>query len=162
MLKSNFLRLFLFSACATIASAATVTKTLQITATAMSSCSVTTTNIAFGNYNRSLLNTTGNVAVTCTSGTTYTIGLDGGANAGASNVTSRYMVQGTNQLPYFLYSDSARTVNWGNPTGGPTTAAGTGSAQNYPIYGRIPANQTAPASPNQYTDIVNVTVTTTP
>jgi len=137
----------------------TVTGTVGVSATVIASCTIATTPVAFGNYTGALLNANGNIALTCTTGTAVaSIGLDGGVNAGANAVTGRYMVLGTNHLPYSLYSDSGRTTNWGNPTGGPTAAAGTGAVQNYVIYGQIAAGQTVPVSAIQYVDTVNVTV----
>jgi spore coat protein U-like protein len=68
------------------------------------------------------------------------------------------MKAGSALINYSLFSDSGRTVNWGNTVGTDTVAAtGNGSAQAYNVYGRIPA-QTTPA-PATYTDTITVTVT---
>jgi spore coat protein U-like protein len=68
------------------------------------------------------------------------------------------MTSGGATVNYTLYSDSGRTTVWGTTIGTNTVAAtGSGAAQSYTVYGRIPA-QTTPA-PGTYNDTVTVTVT---
>ena len=96
---------------------------------------------------------TGNIAVLCTNGTSYTIGLDAGA------VTGRKLSGSLGgNLNYALYRDSGRTNNWGS-TIGTDTQAGTGNGllQNLTVYGRIASAQTPLAG--VYTDTVTVTLT---
>lgn len=99
---------------------------------------------------------TSEIAVQCTSGTPYDIGL--GVGPGAS-VAARLMTgPGDETVTYALYSDPARTDLWGNTIGTDTaTGTGTGTEQTYTVYGQGPP-QDAPA-PGTYTDIVTVTVT---
>jgi spore coat protein U-like protein len=56
-----------------------------------------------------------------------------------------------------MYSDAARTVNWGNtPATDTVSGTGNGSAQSLTVYGRVPTQATpAPAS---YSDTVTVTI----
>ena len=104
------------------------------------SCSAFASSIAFGNYFGSVVQVTGTVTVTCTSGQAYNVGLNAGLASGAT-VTTRSMVNGSN-LGYQLFSNAGRTINWGN-TSGTNWVAGTGngSAQVYTIYAQIPAGE---------------------
>lgn len=97
------------------------------------------------------------VTVTCTNTTPFNIGLDKGLYG--SSVTTRQMQAGAGQLiNYSLFSDAGRTVNWGNTVGTDTVAStGTGSAQAFTVYGRIPP-QATPA-PAVYNDTITVTIT---
>ena len=84
-------------------------------------------------------------------------GLDGGTS-GATNPTLRRMTKGTSFITYGLYGDAARTQPWFNTTafyraGG----TGTGLAQSFNVYGRIPVQTTPPQG--VYSDNVVVTVT---
>jgi len=100
---------------------------------------------------------TATIQVTCTNSTPYNIGLDAGTGSGAT-VAARKLTSGGATVSYTLYSNSGRTTVWGNTVGTDTLAGtGNGSAQNYTVYGRIPA-QTTPA-PGTYTDTITVTVT---
>jgi spore coat protein U-like protein len=65
---------------------------------------------------------------------------------------------GANRLKYSLFSDSARTTNWGDTVGRDTVpATGTGAAQTFRVFGRIPASQ--PLPPGGYADTITVTLT---
>ena len=148
-----------------LASAATATNTFQVTATIISSCTVSGTTLNFGNAINALstptpLDGTSTLSVTCTNTTPYTVSLNAGANAGgASNFSTRTMKSGTNTLGYQLYLDTGRSSVWGDGTASSATVAGTGTgnAQTLNIYGRIPS--LASAVPGSYTDTVTVTVT---
>jgi spore coat protein U-like protein len=97
------------------------------------------------------------ITITCTLNDKYTIGL----GAGSSTVdTARTMKgTGTNTLAYGLYSDSQRTVNWGQTIGEPSFSAGTGQSQTITIYGKVTAAQAAAAAADTYTDSITATVT---
>ena len=139
------------------ARAATATSAIAVTATVLSFCSITALPLAFGNYNNALVNATTALAVTCTVGTTYNVGLDLGLGTGAT-VAQRRMTFNTSQLAYGLYVDAAHTMAWGN-TIGTNTLAGTGSGlvQTITVYGQIPAGQAV--APGVYTDTVMATIT---
>lgn len=146
---------------ANIAQAATATTTMAVSATVLKFCTVVATPMAFGNYTSSTdAVTTATITVTCTSGTGYDIGLDAGGTSGAT-VTTRQMrgtVVTTARLNYFLYSDTGRTVNWGNTVGTDTVHLTAGVAPIIStVYGRVPAGQFS--TPDAYTDLINVTVT---
>ena len=146
------------------ASAATATATFQVTATVLGACIVSTPpTLAFGAYSASAdsLSTT-NFNVTCTVGTPYSVGLNGGNGVGASTtnrlMTSATAPAGNNLLNYSLYRDTGRTVNWDNTASG-TGLTGSGTAQPYTVYGTIPAGQFAAAPAANYVDTILLTVT---
>lgn len=158
--------LVLCALAATAVLAATTTGNLLVSATVLSTCVVTTTPVAFGNYSAtsgSPTTTTGGVLVTCTPGTTYSIALDAGANAStAGNVTTRRLAgPSANYLSYDLFTSNAYTTTWGDGANGsvlnPTAGTGTGLPITTTAYGRIPAGQYATAG--AYTDTVVATVT---
>jgi len=141
---------------------ATATDTFQVTATVLGSCSVSATDLAFGDYtptSGTALDQTSTVTVTCTNGTSYTVGLNAGLNDDGNGVTGRRMVYNTtNFLAYALYSDSGRTTNWGNtPPTDTVGGTGSGSGQAITVYGRVPINQYVTAG--AYLDTITVTVT---
>jgi len=138
--------------------AGTATTTIAVTATIPQACTVTATALAFGNYDAAL-GTSGssNITVTCQASDTYTIDLDAGANGTlAGSSTTRAMASGAQQLSYNLFSDSAHTKVWATGAGADVT--GTANLTTVtPVYGFIPASQTAGAG--AYTDTIHVTLT---
>lgn len=139
--------------------AATATTTFQVDATVISSCSVSATNLGFGNYDSLAVpptDATSTVTVQCSLLTSYEIGLDVGLGSGAT-VTTRRMTLGADTLDYSLYQDSARTTVWGNTLSTDTIAdTGTGLQQPHTVYGRITAGQIV--NTGNYTDTITVTV----
>ena len=139
-------------------------------------CEVSASSTAFGNYNPAAtqdVQVTGNINVSCTrSGLldltpsiSYTIALSAGQS---NNYTVRYMSYLSSHLNYDLYRNSARTLIWGNGTGGSSTQAGTinfplldlistTQDQDHTVYGTLFKNQYV--RPGAYTDSITVTVT---
>lgn len=149
--------------------AGTATGTLSVTANVGDTCTVSSGSslLAFGTFSPggAALNANGNVTVTCSSGDTYTVALDQGSGTGATipvRVLTNPSPAGT--LQYTIYTTAGRTIVWGDGTGSSQTVAGTGTgvAQNITAYGTIFAGQTATATPGNYTDTVNITVTFSP
>jgi len=142
------------------AHAATDSDTMAVTATVVASCNVDASDLLFGNYDpvaASPLDVGTSIDVTCTNGTAYTVALDEGLGAGAT-IASRRMTAGADTLVYSLYRNAGRTNVWGETAGVDTVAGtGTGAAQDIDVYGRVTANQTAPAG--AFSDTVTVTVT---
>jgi spore coat protein U-like protein len=142
------------------AGALTATTTMNVTATVLSSCSVSATDLAFGNYNPisgAALDGATSISVTCTNGTSYNVGISAGGGAGATTA-SRKMTNGANTLNYTLYRDAGRTNVWGDIVATDTLpGTGSGAAQPIDVYGRIPGGQTAPSG--GYSDTVTITVT---
>ncbi len=146
---------FIIIACHSVASAKSDT-TFQVNAEVVASCTVTATNLSFGSYTLSQLDATSTITTTCTSGADVKIGLNAGTGSSAT-VKARKMTSSGNTLEYGLYQDSGRSTNWGNTPGTDTKdIKGTGEAQVFTVYGRIPANQSSPIG--TYTDTITVTV----
>ena len=82
----------------------------------------------------------------CTAETSYAIGITAGTGApGGEYDTTNRMLFGDNSLvAYDLYRNAARDQHWGF-TDDKVTGTGTGAAQTFTIYGRIPV-QTTPAA----------------
>ncbi len=120
-------------------------------------CNVTAQGIDFGTRGviASRIDSSGQLAVTCTQNLPYSIALDGGTSNGAP--TARKMKKGTETITYGLYQDVARSQPWGSATGQTVSGTGTGSAQNRAVYGRVEPQNTP--SPGTYNDTVIVTVT---
>lgn len=141
--------------------AADATTTMGISATVLSACSINANNLAFGNYNPTSAtptDATSTIDVICTTGTSYTVALNAGTTSGTT-VSTRKMASGANRLDYALYSDSARSTNWGNTPGTDTPAATVAGVipSTFTVYGRVAAQQNVPAG--SYTDTVTITVT---
>jgi spore coat protein U-like protein len=144
----------------------TTTGNLAVSATVTNACLVTATSpVAFGIIDGSFTSSTlgaGSVTVLCTLGEPYTISLGPGQNPITPAFTFRQMTDGSgNFISYQLFSDSNRTILWGNGVnfGNPVIGlVGTGLPQLYPVYGQIPSGQ-APVPSGAYLDTVLVTVT---
>ncbi|MBL8550612.1 MAG: spore coat U domain-containing protein [Hyphomonadaceae bacterium] len=140
--------------------AATATDSFDVTATVVASCIVSAVDLPFGAYDPTSatpLDQATTVAVTCTNGTGYTVGLDKGEGTGASIASRRMQDAGANQLVYSLYKDAGRSSLWGDSGGQTVSGTGTGAQQTLDVYGRVPIHQAAIAG--AYEDTVIVTVT---
>ncbi|HKF49868.1 MAG TPA: spore coat U domain-containing protein [Terracidiphilus sp.] len=126
---------------------------------AAASCTAYASSLVFGNYSGSLIDVTATVTVQCTTANSaFTLGLDQGQHG---TITNRVMFGGSggsNTVGYQLFSDSARTINWGNSSG--TWVTGTAAVANqgytFTVYGRMPANENSPTG--SYTDSVYIWV----
>ncbi|MCU0654507.1 MAG: spore coat U domain-containing protein [Polyangiaceae bacterium] len=149
------------------ASAGTATENLNVTASVSANCTIATSPVAFGAYDpvnanaSTALDNAGSVSVTCTSGSSTTITLGQGANAGGGStdaVPVRRMADGGgNFMSYGLFQDAGRTTVWGNTVGTGVGHTGSGSLTAITVYGRVPAAQNLPAG--SYSDTVIATVT---
>nr|WP_230463626.1 spore coat U domain-containing protein [Burkholderia ubonensis] len=130
---------------------------MTVTATVDATCQITTTPLAFGTYTGAQTDATSTVSVTCTNTTPYNVGLDAGLAPGATVTTRAMSITGAS-LPYSLFQDAGRTVNWGNTVGTDTVAGtGNGSTQALTVYGRLAAGQLV--TPGAYTDTITATIT---
>lgn len=130
------------------------------------SCTVTATNVSFGNYNPldgANNDATGSVRVRCILLValvgSFTIDLSTGDSG---SYTTRRMRNGANALTYNLYTTAARTQVWGNGTGSSVQVTRNFLAllsvdDTTTVYARIPAGQNVPAG--AYGDTIVVTVT---
>lgn len=140
-----------------------------------SSCTVSTTPLAFGAYTSpggARVDSSASVVVTCTPTylllactTAYTLSLSNGAVGSPGN---RQMAAGAGRLQYGLFSDAARSTPWGDGGASGGTVGGsitTGllsllclpGVRNHTVYGRLPASQSVPAG--SYVDQVVLTIT---
>jgi spore coat protein U-like protein len=141
--------------------AQTATANLTVNATVVKNCTISTTPVAFGNYDTVGVNATnpldgtGSVIIACTKGAGTRIDLGLGANATG---TTRRMAGGGDFLTYELYTTTARTTVWGSGagTGLTVTAAPNRTARTFSVFGRVPAAQDVTAT--TYTDTVVATI----
>ena len=128
-------------------------------------CSVTATNLAFGSFTGSRIDTTAVIRLICNGGgnnNPYSVALSQGVS---NSFIDRFMLSpAQGELTYNMYIDPGRSIIWGNGAGQTQVQSGildfrhTG-AVTVPliIYGRVPF-QTLPA-PGQYSDNILITVT---
>ena len=121
-------------------------------------CSVSANQVNFGAVSTlsSTVDGEGSLGVNCTRNTPYAVSLGNGLY-GTSPTNRRMSRGGSERVTYGLYTNSTRTNPWGSATGQTLGGTGSGTAQNVPVYGRVPA-QTTPTT-GTYTDTVIVTVT---
>ena len=137
----------------------TLTTTFLVSLTINSNCAIAASPLNFGSNGvlTSNVDQTTTLTVTCTNTTPYNVGLDGG-NVSGSTVTARLLSSGSATVGFQLYSDSGRSVLWGNTLGTNTVSGvGNGAAQSLTVYGQVPA-QTTPAAAT-YTSTVTASVT---
>ncbi len=137
---------------------ATATTRFLVKASALAHCTVSSTTLAFGAYTGAVNNATSVISVTCSDATSYTIGLNAGKSRGAT-ITKRAMTGPRGALLHYdLYSNAARTLNWGNTAATNwVTGSGIGSTQSVNVYGQVPAAQSL--APGSYTDTIVATLT---
>ncbi len=137
---------------------ATESTTFAVSATVVSTCGIAASPLAFGVYAMGQTDSTTTVAVTCTSGTAYSVSLSAGGGAGATVGSRKLTGPATQTLDYTLYRDAGRTIVWGDSIGSDTVSGvGSGLLQSLTVYGRIPAAQGTGAG--AYADTITVTLT---
>jgi spore coat protein U-like protein len=132
------------------------TGTFLVNGSVLGTCSISTTNLAFGTYTAAVLDGSATVTVNCTNTTTYAVSLSAGQNL--SSGTRRLAGPLSSYLTYQLFQDSGRTTAWADGTalGAKKSGVANGAAQGLLVYGRIPANQLVRAG--SYADVVVATV----
>ena len=139
------------------AHAATAGATFPVSITVVSVCSVVATGMTFPGITTGAvlggIDATSTLTVNCTSGTPYSITLDGGQHSAGAQRRAK-LVSGTQTVAYELYSDNARSATWTTLTG----QTGDGTDQTLTVYGRLSPAQ-AIAATGAYTDVVTVSVT---
>ena len=141
------------------------TTTVPVSATVLKACTVTAAAMLFGPYTPTAgaVASTSTLSVACSTGTRFTMTLNGGTTAGGS-IAQRLMTNGSKTLQYNLYGNAAHTELLGDGvTAGSYEYVGTGAGAAAPyavtIYGNLPdsaANQLANAG--TYTDTITVSV----
>lgn len=164
----------------TSAEAAMTATVMTVSTSTSTSCIISTTPLAFGNYDpvvankTSPLNKSGTVSITCSGhdnsnhdddDDNITIGLGDGLHFASG---TRNMAKGSELLPYFLYMPSSSTpgatcnysspIPWGNSGSSlfKVTSIQDGKKTTYNICGQIPAGKNV--SVGDYTDTVVATV----
>jgi spore coat protein U-like protein len=142
-----------------VSTAATVSSVLNVSTNVLGTCSFSapTYNMVFADY-APVLNAPSQsltVAVTCSNTVPYSLGVTGLA-AGKRQMTDA----SSNNLEFNIFQDAAFTTVLGNTPGTDTFAAvGTGLAQSYTLYGKIPdntINRGAPAGAYQATLAIDI------
>jgi len=128
-------------------------------ATIDAGCTISTAPVTFPTASSlaATLDATGSITVTCASGVSYTVALNGGGSSAASATTRQMAAGGPARIVYGLFRDAARTQGWFNTVGTTQAGTGTGSAQVLPVYGRIGVQSTP--VPGIYTDTIIATIT---
>lgn len=152
-----------------MAQAATDSTTFKVKLTVTESCVISATaptDVDFGTQARTAnaltLDAAGALNVNCTSGTAYTIGLNGGINTtgaiAAPVAGNRRMRFGStaSYVGYELYQNTGRTTFWGNTTGSWLAGTGTGASVSVPVYGRVVSANTVAGA---YEDTITATIT---
>jgi spore coat protein U-like protein len=134
---------------------------------AISGCTINTSPIRFGNYDPFLStpsDTAGTITINCTSDVVKAIlTLSQSSTSGSFNPRQMKCSGRTDLLNYNIYTDIARTIIFGNGTGGtgdiglkrPTGPPAPWS-QMIDIYGRIPPGQNV--SVGSYSDTITLTI----
>ncbi|MDQ8024335.1 MAG: spore coat U domain-containing protein [Moraxellaceae bacterium] len=146
------------------ASAATATANMTVQLTVVNDCSIAAIpTLNFGSVTGSIatpINTlTTTLTVKCNGSVPYHVGLGNGNNYSGG---SRRMKHSTDAqfVNYGLYTDTARTSNFGATAAGGTAndvdMTGTGSDQTITVYGLVPATQNVPGG--SYSDTVLATM----
>jgi spore coat protein U-like protein len=132
------------------------TGTFLVNGNVLGTCSISTTNLAFGAYTAAVLDGTATVTVNCTNSTNYAVSLSAGQNL--SGGTRRLAGPLASYLTYQLFQDTGRTAAWADGTalGAKKSGVANGAAQPLSVYGRIPANQIVRAG--SYADVIVATV----
>jgi spore coat protein U-like protein len=137
--------------------AASTTTTFNVSATVLTSCAVSASDLAFGNYDAASASdslATSTITVTCSLLTPYTISLNSGLYASGSN---RRLASGASRLGYEIYRDVGLTNIFGTVAASlGISGLGTGLAVPTTIYGKIPKTQAV--APGSYADQITVTV----
>jgi spore coat protein U-like protein len=145
---------------ATAANAGTATGNLNIQANVADACTVSDATLAFGVVNPTngtVLPSSTPINVTCTLGTPFSVGLNDGQNANASQRRLRRGAT-TDYLNYELYKDLLMLGRFGDTVGERATGLlGLGVLPTVvTVYGAVPSGQTAASG--SYADVVQITV----
>ena len=128
-------------------------------------CTISASGVTFGAYDTRAAGPddgTGSIDLLChPRDSSVSVALSAG---GSGSFATRRMSSGGAQLDYNLYTSSARTIVWGDGSGGTSSVVLTdggvsGGRRRFSadIFGRIPARQNVPAG--TYVDTIVMTVT---
>lgn len=126
-------------------------------------CNLTTTGVNFGAYDVFLTtpaDSTGTATILCDATTNVATSIGQSPNSGGFNPRRMKHSSLGDLMIYNLYTDSSRTIIWGDGTGGTSTVtqkAIKNKPLNLTIYGRIPPGQDV--SGGLYGETLTVTIT---
>jgi spore coat protein U-like protein len=137
------------------------TTNLNVSANVVASCTISATNLAFGNLSTAVatnVDVAAALTVNCPTGQAYAITMGNGAGVGATAALRRMTrTSGTETIDYAIYRDAARTQTWGSTIGTDTSAStGTGANQTFQVYGRVPTQTGLTAGAHTDTVVVNI------
>ena len=134
--------------------AAQATGTLQVQATVLNTCAVSTSPVVFSNVGLSAATANGSITINCTNSDALSVTLDGG---GSGNIAARALTHASlpTSFTYQLYSNAGRTTVWGDGVTGSAFST-SGPSQTLVVYG---ATTGTPSAAGSYSDSVQVTVT---
>ncbi len=131
---------------------------MELLVEVINGCTVTATDMRFNIPPGAVgpVDSSATIGVRCNETTFFRLDLDRGENAAG---TQRRMISGEGiYLPYAVFSNTARTSDWGSGFFGGRWGLSVGTlVRDVPVYGRI---TTVPASlaPGTYRDTITVTV----
>lgn len=137
----------------------TASFSFSVLADVVPDCLVTAEDLDFGTTGllNSAIDATSQIDVTCTANSAFDIGLGYGFY-GTGPGDRKMQDTGGNQIWYGLFRDAARSLSWGElGDGAAQPGTGSGAAQSFTVYGRVPAQATPP--PGNYSDTIIVTIT---
>jgi spore coat protein U-like protein len=165
-----------FSLNSSIATAGSVTAKTQATATIAKACSISASNVSFGNLDltQTQTNANGTINILCSNKTSYTIGMTYGTPATAGYYTNGQpdtgLMTGAVSKDVIAYGFQSGPINNNNAAWGrssPVTGTGTGSMQTVTMYGEAQLASSGPGgqyvsrypTPDNYSDTVTLTLT---
>lgn len=132
----------------------------QVSASVTPSCTITVGSMDFGDISNQLASgaaASTNLTVTCTDNVPYAVTLGRGTGPDVADPQFRQLSDGLATIAYGLYRDAGGTYPWGWTFGhDDLTGTGSGSSQNFTVYGRVHGGQQA--ATGNYADSVVVTV----
>lgn len=140
-----------------------VYKTLAASPLAVSTLSLTTSVLNFGNlkYGAGVKLANATISTDVPLGIVYKVSISAGAHYSAG---ARKIASGSSNVAYWLFQDSARTTEWGDsdlantyPGGSSLLRVGTGSTQTWTVYGKV-SPPPLYAAEGTHTDILTITV----
>jgi spore coat protein U-like protein len=145
------------------AQAAQKQSNFQVTATVLENCTISATDLAFGNWlGDTDVASQSTITVRCTLNTDYAVNLSGGSTSG--DPLDRQMTSGGPvNIHYNLYTDAAHQQLWSDGSNNTFNQKGTGAGMNqsdsFVVHGRIrAADNTAAFEAGGYADTVTATV----
>jgi spore coat protein U-like protein len=137
---------------------ATLLMWLMAPCAARAACSISNATINFGFYTGALVQIGAGIPLTCDLGTAYTLGMNSGLHSGGTNYNWNMIGPNSTLMPYQVFRDATRLLDWGTTTLDDDGGVGLGTAKMIPAYPQIPAN--GPSTPGTYTDTITVFLNT--